>query len=152
MIRYKVVTQERRSCGGRGLRRSMGRFERVYTPGKTVKAEPGSQGLYCFKTKQAANLFIEAMDAHSLRIIRVKPKSRGKRPKFAVGFDTGREIAIGYRAARTLGKGELKRIAMPPNYLRTSYPGNIWVESNLSVRYWDIPLETICYDKVEVID
>uniref|UniRef100_A0A6M3JRX3 Uncharacterized protein n=1 Tax=viral metagenome TaxID=1070528 RepID=A0A6M3JRX3_9ZZZZ len=72
MIRWKTVREDRTSCYS-----PLG-YARKYLVGKTVKAKKGTLGLMCFETHTDAAIFAFV---HNLKVIKVRTKSRGKRPK-----------------------------------------------------------------------
>jgi len=79
-IRYKVIkisyfTDKRISCFAEG------KYSRNYTKGRTVKASPSTLGIMVFDTEENAKRFI-CNPNYGLRIIRVNPIGRGKRPKY----------------------------------------------------------------------
>lgn len=142
MIRYKVVTKDRQSWGS--IMRDMGTFKTTYPRGVVVKAVPGTQGLFCFKTRQAAMDFINENELAGTSIIRVKPLTRGKAPKFIIGYENGWDMSQAYKL--------IKRGLLYSDRVRSLSRKRAIGRGGRLGRFWIIPKGTICYDKVEVLD
>jgi len=93
MIRYKVVTDDRKS-----MNRSCGSYELEYIRETKVFGKEGTLGVFCFKTKKDATEFILANEytrsKYGLRILRVRPIGRGKVPKYVLSGNIQTSILV----------------------------------------------------------
>ena len=83
-VRYKIVREEDRKSY---MAHCMGRYGRTYNKGDIVYAHPDSLGIFCFKRKGDAELWMQTgLWAKGKIIIRVEAFGRGRTPKRASAF------------------------------------------------------------------
>jgi len=123
MIKYKVITKDRKSCGN--LFDRLGKYCLDYPVGEEVVADPTTIGIAVFDTKRQAINFIAGFHFNRdlLMVIKVKPTSRGKRPQ----------------AILDLTSSNISSVSAPSLFSSLSKLDYI------NNTYWPVPSGTICY-------
>ena len=134
MIRYKVVTKDRRS-----FTQNILYFK--YSKGKIVTAFPSSDGIYVFEKKKQAVLYAGYSDCI---VLKVKAIGRGKRASYcsALVFSI-KEIV------------KTPKIYKKPESFEFLADGKFFTalcKEDYSHKYWKCPDGTMLYPAVEVLE
>ena len=133
MIRYKVVTTDRKSCSE--VFNRLGKNALDYPKNKKVIAPKWSMGIAVFEKRHQAQSFIDnhyGVIRKELMILRVQTITRGRKPKrvFNLFF------------LITSLKNSYKFLTNPFS--------NDYIEQDTN--FWSVPEGTICYSSVKVLD
>lgn len=119
MIRYKVVDDNRDS-----ITITSSKYKLHYEKGDTVKAIPGTLGVFVFRDfDTAANFSLEFENSRGCQIVKVEAKGKGKHPNRISSFSHNEGMDRFY-----------SRMSLCQNEVMGSPPG------------------TLCYPEIEVLE
>jgi hypothetical protein len=98
-VKYKVVKKNRTSC----VVSNKSKYCIKYEKGKIIESQKKTLGIFCFNTRKQAKYFMEydLMFLEDYNIIKIKPLSKGKKPKMISCFpDRNSGIYYFYKSKR----------------------------------------------------